>query len=282
MTSPTERSTQLAEALAALRQRVSAAAEAVGRDPAQIELLPVTKFFPASDVALLAAQGCRSFGEARDQEARAKIAELAGRLPAEVSWQMIGRLQRNKARSVAGWADAVHSVDGLRLADALDRAAAEALDAGDRGAPLRVYVQLSLDGDTARGGIDAGDTGAVDAVCDRVGAATTLRLAGLMAVPPRGADPDAAFARLAAVHRRVRDRHPEAVGLSAGMSGDLEVAVKHGSTCLRVGTALLGQRPLTSPSVVTPVTSSSHLPDSPAGSRNRSPGPPLFREGSSQ
>ena len=118
MTSPTQRGTQLAEALAALRQRVSAAAEAAGRDPAQIELLPVTKFFPASDVALLAARGCRSFGEARDQEARAKIAELAGRLPAEVSWQMIGRLQRNKARSVAGWADAVHSVDGLRLADA--------------------------------------------------------------------------------------------------------------------------------------------------------------------
>lgn len=272
------RGAELARALAALRQRVTDAATAAGRDPAQIELLPVTKYFPASDVLLLAGAGCRSFGESRDQEARGKIAELAGRLPTGVTWQMIGRLQRNKARSVAGWADAVHSVDSVRLAEALDGAAIEALQGGHRREPLRAYVQLSLDGDTTRGGVDFADDAAVDALCDRIAAAPGLALAGLMAVPPRGADPDAVFARLAEVHRRIRGRHPAATGLSAGMSGDLEAAVKHGATCVRVGTALLGSRPITSPAVVTPVTSSSHLPDRPAGS----PDPPLLREGSSQ
>jgi uncharacterized pyridoxal phosphate-containing UPF0001 family protein len=82
-------------------------------------------------------------------------------------------------------------------------------------------------------------------------------LVGLMAIPPLDADPDDAFARLAEEHRRVMRAHPDATGLSAGMSDDLDEAVKHGSTCVRVGTALLGKRPLTSPSVVTPVTSSS-------------------------
>ena len=267
MTAPRARRVALADALTALRRRLDEAAAAAGRDPSGIELLPVTKYFPASDVEALAALGCRAFGESRDQEAAAKTAELAGRLPAEVRWHMIGRLQRNKVRSVARWADVVHSVDSVRLAEALSRAAVDT-----RPGPLGAYVQLSLDGDVSRGGVDLADPAAVDAVCDAVAAAEGLRLLGLMAVPPRGRDPAPAFARLSAEQHRVLATHPEADRLSAGMSGDLEIAVKYGSTCVRVGTALMGQRPLTSPAVVTPVTSSSHTPELPPGS----PEPPLF------
>jgi len=107
------------------------------------------------------------------------------------------------------------------------------------------------------------DTAAVDEVCAQVEAAESLELVGLMGIPPLDWDPDRAFERLQSEHDRVRRAHPDAVGLSAGMSNDLESAVKHGSTCVRVGTALLGQRPIPSPSIVTPVTSSSQTPEFP-------------------
>jgi uncharacterized pyridoxal phosphate-containing UPF0001 family protein len=109
-----------------------------------------------------------------------------------------------------------------------------------------VFVQISLDGDTERGGVDIGDSAAVDQLCADIAESEALKLVGLMGVPPLGADPDAAFAALAAEHRRIRIAHPGATELSAGMSGDLEAAVRHGSTCVRVGTALMGERPLTS------------------------------------
>jgi uncharacterized pyridoxal phosphate-containing UPF0001 family protein len=121
------------------------------------------------------------------------------------------------------------------------------LELGRRQRKLRVFVQISLDGDTERGGVDIGDPAAVDALCRQVAESDALELAGLMGVPPVGADPDTAFAALAAEHRRIRNAYPAASGLSAGMSGDLEAAVRHGSTCVRVGTALMGMRPLTSP-----------------------------------
>lgn len=247
-----ERVAELTAALASTRARLARAAEAAGRPVEDVALLPVTKFFPAGDVAILWRLGCRAFGESRAQEAAAKIAEFdelvspsPGEAPAH--WHMIGHLQRNKAKSVAAWAHTVQSVDSVKLADALDSAAAEALDDGLRDAPLRILVQVSLDGDTARGGVDIGDRAAVDRLCDRVAAAPGLELAGLMAIAPLGADPDTAFAALAAEHARVLGAHPGACELSAGMSGDLEAAVRHGSTCVRVGTALLGPRPLPSP-----------------------------------
>ena len=160
---------------------------------------------------------------------------------------MVGRIQRNKARSIAGWAYAAHSVDSVKVIDALDRAAAQALDDGDRTAPLRVYIQISLDGDAKRGGVDVGEPGSVDEMCAAAQARDGLEFVGLMAIPPLGADPDEAFARLQSELERVQRNYQQRLELSAGMSGDLEVAVKHGSTCVRVGTALLGQRPLTSP-----------------------------------
>jgi pyridoxal phosphate enzyme (YggS family) len=243
-----ERESDLATALAALRDRLAAAAQAAGRDIADVELLPITKFFPASDVAILWRLGCRSFGESREQEASAKIAEFQALTGAtDVAWHMVGQIQRNKAKHIAVWADTVHSLSTAKVAAALDRGALQAIDDGLRTDPVNAFVQISLDGDTERGGVDVGDPAAVDAICAQVVQADGLRLVGLMAIPPLGVDADEAFTALAAEHRRVLTNHPGATQLSAGMSGDLEAAVRHGSTCVRVGTALMGNRPLTSP-----------------------------------
>jgi PLP dependent protein len=239
----------LTQAWAGLRTRLAEAAQAAGRDVGEIQLLPITKFFPASDVAILVDLGCRAFGESRDQEARDKIATLSREpgWPDDVRWHMIGQIQRNKARSIAGWADTVHSVSTPKVAAALERGAVEALAEGRRTAALRVYIQISLDGDVSRGGVDIGDPDAVDALCAQVHAAEGLELVGLMGIPPLDADPEQAFATLAAERNRVQRQYQQRLGLSAGMTGDLEAAVKHGSTCVRVGTALMGPRPLTSP-----------------------------------
>lgn len=244
-----DRLAQLTAGLAAVRSRLARAAEAAGRPVDGITLLPITKYFPATDVAILWRLGCRSFGESKDQEASAKIAEFAGLAPdaAAARWHMVGRIQRNKAKHIARWADTVHSVSSGKVAAALDDGAAKALGEGLRSRPLRVFVQISLDGDTERGGVDIGAPGEVDRLCAQVAESDALELAGLMAVPPLGADPNTAFAALAAEHRRILAAHPGATELSAGMSGDLEAAVRHGSTCVRVGTALMGMRPLTSP-----------------------------------
>jgi len=243
-----ERESELATALAALRDRLAAATRAAGRDVSDAELLPITKFFPASDVAILWRLGCRSFGESREQEASAKIAEFRALTGAtDVHWHMVGQIQRNKAKSIAAWADTVHSLSTAKVAAALDRGALQAIDDGLRSEPIDVFVQISLDGDTERGGVDVGDPAAVDAMCAQVAESDGLRLVGLMAIPPLGVDPGEAFTALAAEHHRVLTIHPGATQLSAGMSGDLEDAVRHGSTCVRVGTALMGNRPLTSP-----------------------------------
>ncbi len=258
----TARELELSDALAAVQERLAGAAQAAGRDVADIELLPVTKFFPVSDVVVLRRLGCQAFGESRDQEAAQKVEKIRG-LPGcdSIRWHMVGRIQRNKARSVAEWAYAAHSVDNPKVIAALDRAAADALGHGRRAEPLRVYLQISLDGDEARGGVDVEATGRIDELCAAIDDAHGLLFVGLMAIPPLGADPGASFARLQKEQQRVQDRYPYRLELSAGMSGDLEAAVKHGSTCVRVGTALLGSRPLTSPEVVTPVTRSSQTPD---------------------
>ncbi|HYB82677.1 MAG TPA: YggS family pyridoxal phosphate-dependent enzyme [Mycobacterium sp.] len=254
MAAQQNRESELTLALAAVRSRLAAAADAAGRNVSEIELLPITKFFPATDVAFLSRLGCRAVGESRDQEASAKVAEVA-RLSTEsaradlldLRWHMVGHIQRNKARSVAGWAHTAHSIDSPRLVTALDRAVAAALAEGRRTDPLRVYVEVSLDGDVSRGGVDISAVGAVDRVCAQVEESKCLELAGLMGIPPLDWDPDEAFDRLQSEHLRVLEAHPNAVGLSAGMSNDFEIAVKHGSTCVRVGTALLGPRRLPSP-----------------------------------
>ncbi|WP_372442249.1 YggS family pyridoxal phosphate-dependent enzyme [Actinomadura violacea] len=228
--SPDERRAELAESLAELRGRIDAACAAAGRDAAEVALIAVTKTFPASDVRLLAGLGLTEVGENRDQEARPKAAECAD-LP--LTWHFVGRLQTNKARAVASYADVVHSVDRARLVTALSDAAAR------DGRTLRCLVQVSLDEAEHRGGASPAE---VPALADAIAGAAGLRLGGLMAVAPLGADPLPAFERLAAVSADLRRNHPDARIVSAGMSGDLEQAIACGATHLRIGTALLGGR----------------------------------------
>ena len=227
---------ELAANLAEVRERIDAACAAAGRDPSEVMLLAVTKTWPASDVELLHELGLRHFAENRDQEAAAKVDQL--RHLADARWHMVGRLQRNKAKSVVGWADQVDSVDSVRLAEALAKAARAA------GRKLDVLLQVSIDGDTSRGGVAVADVAELAGVITRSG---DLILRGAMTVAPLTMKPAQAFEALASVVSGLRDDHPTAVELSAGMSGDLEDAISHGSTCVRVGTALLGSRRLTSP-----------------------------------
>lgn len=219
---------ELAAALATVEQRLSAACAAAGRARADVLLLAVTKTRPASDVALLRDLGVRDVGESRDQEAAAKAGRVDG-----VRWHFVGRLQRNKARSVASYAHAVHAVDRPELVGALSAGAERA------GREVEVLLQVRLDGDPERGGALPTD---LPALADAVAAAPGLRLRGVMAIAPLGAPPEPAFARLAEISARLRAAHPAADAVSAGMSGDLEAAVRHGSTIVRVGTALLGHR----------------------------------------
>ncbi|SFP45340.1 hypothetical protein SAMN02982918_2402 [Saccharomonospora viridis] len=241
-----QRSEELATALRKITDRIEQACRRVGRSPDEVRLIAVTKTFPATDAAALLDLGVRNLGENRDQEAVAKVREVGQLRPdADVRWHMVGRLQRNKARSVARWAAEVQSVDSLRLADALTKAVRAALEAGERDRPLDVLVQASLDDDPSRGGCPIDDLSELADVIAQRG--DYLRLRGVMAVAPLGVDPEPAFERLAAVAERLRKDHPEATEISAGMSGDLDQAIAYGSTCVRVGTALLGGRGLASP-----------------------------------
>lgn len=239
MTAPSEggvRDAELVTTLGAVRARIADACAAAGRDPQTVTLIAVTKTCPASDVATLARLGVLDVGESKDQEARAKIAELADLAwpPIGVRWHLVGRLQTNKARSVVSYAHAVHSVDRRKLARALADAAAE-----HRTDPLDVFAQVSLDDDPDRGGVAQAELRElVDVIAER----PQLRLRGLMAVPPLDADPMTAYERLAEISARVQADHPQADAVSAGMSADLEAAVRNGATHVRVGTALLGRR----------------------------------------
>jgi pyridoxal phosphate enzyme (YggS family) len=238
------RRAELAERLAAVRARIASACDAAGRGRDEVALMAVTKTVAAADVAALLDLGLDRLGENRVQEATAKVAAAAALRPdARPRWHLIGGLQRNKVRAVVRWADQVESVDSVRLADALDTAARRAVETGERVSSLSVLLQYSVDGDPARGGVSLAG---LDELAGHVAGCVGLRLGGLMAVAPLGADPDAAFADIAAAAKRLRAAHPQAGTLSAGMSGDLEVAIRHGCDVVRVGTALVGDRRLTS------------------------------------
>lgn len=230
-----ERRAELVARLGAVRARLADACASVGRDPHHVTIVAVTKTFPAADIAGLAGLGVTDIGENRDQEVRAKIAELAAsswEVPS-LRWHFVGRLQTNKCRSVARYAHVVHSVDRVEVASALEAGAQRA----ER--RISVFVQVSLDEDPARGGVVPARLGEL---ADHIAAQEQLTLVGVMAVAPLGADPDAAFERLAALSAGLQNDHPEASAVSAGMSEDLEAAVRHGATHLRVGSALLGRR----------------------------------------
>ncbi len=228
-----DRLAEIAAGLAATRRRIALACDAAGRDPADVTLVVVTKTFPATDVRLLNTLGVRDVGENRHPEAGEKAESCAD---LDLRWHFIGQIQTNKANAVASYADVVHSVDRVRLVTALARGRT-------RPAPLECLIQVSLDDPEAARGRGGASPADVATVAEAIGEHEQLRLRGLMAVAPLGEDPDEAFARLAGMHADLRARWPEADWCSAGMSGDLEAAVRYGATHVRVGSAILGTRP---------------------------------------
>lgn len=227
------RKDEIAAGLDDVRRRIADAASAAGRSADDVTLVVVTKFFPATDVRLLAELGVTDVGENRHPEARDKLAEC---LDLGLRWHYIGGLQSNKAAAVGSYADVVESVDRGKLVNALDRGAHERSHAVD------VLLQVSLDppGHPGRSGAEAAD---LSALADAVERAGMLRLRGLMAIAPLGEDPRTAFARLAGIHAAFVADRPDAAWLSAGMSNDFEVAIGAGATHVRVGSAILGARP---------------------------------------
>ncbi|MFK0264938.1 YggS family pyridoxal phosphate-dependent enzyme [Streptomyces angustmyceticus] len=234
-----DRKTQLAENLARVEERISAACARAGRPRDEVTLIVVTKTYPASDVRLLAELGVRQVAENRDQEAAPKAAECAD---VPLTWHFVGQLQTNKVRSVAGYAGIVQSIDRTRLVTALSKEAVRA------GRELGCLIQVALDAESGergeRGGV-APD--GVEALAEAVAGAQGLRLDGVMTVAPL-AGPYAgrelaAFERLMEISSDLRAAHPAATMVSAGMSADLEEAVAAGATHVRVGTAVLGVRP---------------------------------------
>lgn len=246
------RAAELSERLDRVRARIRAAAPP-GPAPT---LIVVTKYFPADDVELLARLGVTDVGENKDQEAAAKAAATAS---LGLSWHFIGQLQSNKAKSVVRYAKAVHSVDRSSLVNALAKAmGAEQQRRAEAGLPPRAdldcFLQVDLRDPSAASGAAGGAApsgpargGALPAdlpaLADAAAAAPGLRLAGLMAVAPLGGDPRAAFERLRTLSGQLRQTHPEAAAISAGMSGDLEAALEYGATHLRIGSDILGPRP---------------------------------------
>lgn len=222
--------TELAARLSAIDERIVDAARRAGRDPAEITRIVVTKFHPASLVRDLAALGVRDVGENRQQELSAKAAELGD---VDVRWHFIGQAQTNKASAIRRSADAVHSVDRDRLADALHRAA----DGDD---VLDVTVQVNLTDVPGRGGVAPAEA---RSLAEHVLSLPSLRLRGVMAVAPLDEDPAPAFARLRGISEQVRELEPTADWISAGMTGDFVEAVAAGATHLRIGSAITGPRP---------------------------------------
>ncbi|MER7999201.1 YggS family pyridoxal phosphate-dependent enzyme [Streptomyces sp. NPDC004749] len=235
----TDRRAELAANLAAVEERITAACADAGRAREDVTLIVVTKTYPASDVRLLHELGVRDVAENRDQDAAPKAAACAD-LP--LTWHFVGQLQTNKVRSVAGYADVVQSVDRIKLISSLSAAAERT------GRELGCLIQVAFDAESGargeRGGVAPDGVGELAAA---VADAPGLRLGGLMTVAPLAGPyagrQRAAFERLVEVSSRMRVDHPAATMVSAGMSADLEEAVRAGATHVRIGTAVLGVRP---------------------------------------
>jgi pyridoxal phosphate enzyme (YggS family) len=217
---------EVADNVRRVQERIELAARRAGRDPAAVTLVAASKRKPAELIEAAVAAGVRAVGENYVQEAREKIARV--REPA--SWHLIGRLQRNKARVAVELFDVIQTLDGVALARALDRLGHE------RGRPVRALVEVNLGGEASKSGIAPEGAGSF---LDEVAALASLRIEGLMAIPPPGSETEARH------HFRTLARLGERLGLrelSMGMSDDFEVAIEEGATFVRVGRALFGRR----------------------------------------
>lgn len=209
------RTEELAANLAAVQGRITSS---------EVTLIVVTKTYPASDVRILKDLGINNFGENRNEEGLEKSAEV----PA--IWHYQGEIQSRKLRDIASWASVIHSLDKASHIAKLDSVAQKQID---------IFLQLSLDGDPTRGGVSESE---LPELAEKTLASRHLNLLGLMCVPPVKADPHVAFSEIARIRQRFTNQFPSAYALSAGMSGDFEIAIDHGATHIRVGSSILGSR----------------------------------------
>lgn len=230
---------EIAERLSLVHSQVERAAASAGRDPARVQLLAISKTFPASRVIEALDAGIRSFGENRVQEASLKLPEVASASERTPEWHFVGPLQRNKARQAVALFDMIHSLDRPELATELERAAT-ALERR-----LKVFLQVNIDGEAQKSGVRVEETAALLSEIARL---PHLEVIGLMALPERRESAEAmrpAFARLRTLLEELKLRHPDGDclrELSMGMSADFEVAVQEGATWIRLGGAIFGER----------------------------------------
>jgi len=224
----------IAENLRAVTTRIDAAAQRAGH---AVRLVAVSKTKPAADIAQLAVLGQQAFGENYVQEALGKQSELALSEPhaGAIEWHMIGPLQSNKAREVAQHFDWLQTLDRAKLVAPLDRL--RPVDVP----PLNVLIQVNIDDEASKSGCAPEE---IDALASAIAAAPRLKLRGLMAIPAPAdlARRTHAFARMRELYKRLRTTHPDIDTLSMGMSEDFELAIEHGATLVRVGSALFGAR----------------------------------------
>jgi pyridoxal phosphate enzyme (YggS family) len=230
----------VAENIAGVRERIDQAARRAGRNPEEITLMAVSKTFPSQRIREAYKAGLRVFGENRVQEFTGKsdaLRDLAG-----AEWHLIGHLQSNKANKAAELFSAVDSIDSVKLAEKLN-AAAERL-----GKTLSVLIEVNVGGEEAKSGIDP-QSHELDAILESASQFHNLNVRGLMTIPPFTDDPEGArpyFRQLRELRDRISARRLpriEMAILSMGMSHDFEIAIAEGSTCVRVGTGIFGERP---------------------------------------
>ena len=223
-----DRKTELSLSLADVRVRVLEATAKASRKPEEVTLIAVTKTYPSSDVEILHQLGVTDFGENRSAEGLEKSSIVSAH------WHFQGQIQSNKIAAISSWAKTVHSLDDLSHVAKFDRAVGEI-----PGKRLNVFVQISLDGDTSRAGVRGDD---LLALGQAISSTQHLDLTGIMVVPPVQAEPEKAFSEVALLSQRFCLEFPSARSLSAGMSGDYEIAIAHGATHIRVGSQILGPR----------------------------------------
>lgn len=225
---------RVGERLEEVRSRVAEACRTAGRDPSGVTLVAVSKRIAAEAVLEAYEAGQRVFGESRQQEASPKVAAL----PADIDWHFIGKLQRNKVRKIVPEFGCLHGIASLKLAQAVDRVAAEL------GLRPSGFLEVNLGGEESKGGFLIDE---LPGVAEGIAALDQLEIRGLMVIPPREGDPDRTR-RWFAMARELRDRLAAETGmplaeLSMGMSGDFELAIAEGASVIRVGTSIFGPRP---------------------------------------
>jgi pyridoxal phosphate enzyme (YggS family) len=222
------RKQEIEENLNRVRENIAKAAAKCDRNSGEINLIVVTKTFPISDLEILYSLGLRDFGENRDQEGCVK----AKALPQDINWHFQGGIQSNKLKSICSWASVIHSVDQFKYAQIISQQSSQK--------PMQIFIQVSLDQPPeSRGGVDPDK---LIGLANQISTLPNLKLLGLMAVGPVDQRIRPAFTRLQQIQAEFLTHFKDGVFLSAGMSGDYEMAISYGATHLRIGSSILGIR----------------------------------------